>query len=120
MPRAKTAGAACVKHGTDCAIGGGSTYRSAHCARLPRPTKWEAPREAVTADPELDALLIERRAADTDVPLDVAAAAFRGDRLAGAKAWATLTPVQRCEARDGEDAELAALIASARVEHATT
>jgi hypothetical protein len=117
MPRAKPSGAQCVKHGTDCAIGGGSSYRSAHCARLPRPTKWETPREAVSTDErdhELETLLIERRAAATGVPFAEAAAGFEADRLAGAKAWARLTPAQRCESLDGEDAELAALVATAR------
>lgn len=106
-----------MKHGTDCAIGGGSSYRSAYCARLPRPTKWETPREAVPVDErdhELETLLIERRAAATGVPLTDAAAAFEADRLAGAKAWAKLTPAQRCQSLDGEDAELAALIETTR------
>lgn len=117
MPRAKAAGGACAKHGTDCALGGGSIYRSAFCARLPRPTKWETPRDAVSADqrdPELDELLIEHRAAATGVPLPEAAAALAIEWAAGAKVWAKLTPVQRCQARDGEDAELAEMIAVAR------
>ncbi|MCZ2824186.1 MULTISPECIES: hypothetical protein [unclassified Modestobacter] len=114
MPRAKTgSGARCVKHGTDCAIGGGSTYRSAHCSRAPRPTEWDTA-ASDQPDPELVELLTERRAAATGVPLTEAADALAVELSAGAKAWAKLTPVQRCEARDGEDAELAELIETAR------
>ena len=121
MPRAKTAGARCVKHGTDCALGGGSSYRSGYCARLPRPTKWETPREAVADDERdrnLEALVIERRAADEGVSLADAAAALEAEWAAGRAAWARLTPVQRCQSRDGEDAELAARIAASRAKAA--
>ena len=121
MPRAKTEGARCVKHRTDCALGGGSYYRSAYCARLPRPTKWQTPREAVSDDErdhELEALVIEHRAADDGVSIDDAAAALEAEWAAGRAAWARLTPVQRCQARDGEDAELAELIAASRAKAA--
>lgn len=122
MPLARAAsGVRCVKHGTDCAISNGSNYRSAYCARVPKPSRWDPPAAPdVERDPELDGLLIERRATDAGVSLDEAANALAVEWAAGRAAWARLTPVQRCQARDGEDAELAELIAASRAKAAAT
>ena len=115
MPLARSSGARCVAHGALCSIGAGSSYSSARCARAPRPSKWDAPAEPTDQrDAELDGLLVEDRAAEAGVPLDEAADALAAEWAAGAKAWATVSPAQRCQALDGEDAELAELIAVAR------
>lgn len=96
----------CAHHGDDCALGGGSSYRSAYCARL-TPSDWTPTAEDVE-------LVAEARAKLAGVTL---AGALAGQD-AEAKRWARLTPVQRCKVRDGQDAELAALIGRARAEEA--
>lgn len=87
-----------MKHGTDCAVSGGSSYRSAYCARA----KGEPP----TAFP-VEARAILARCS----PVELAAR-----DAVHAATLAAMTPAERCARADSADARVAQQIATFRAE----
>lgn len=115
MPRVRRGSAArCTAHGGDCAVSGGSSYRSAYCARVGPLSRWQASTGPVDEAGEWADLAREAAAKAERRGEDGVLAAV--EMRSAQRSWDALTPAQRCASIDGEDANLAAIIAASTAE----